>query len=405
MRLWLAGIGVCILAGSTLPALPRAIATAFAPAIATDGMFSSSPDHPAIGYGKPTETDRIAGLNRAIREEQIRLEFDPVRGYLTSVMRALDLPRESQVLVFSQTSLQASLIGPGSPRAILFDDTLALAWIPRAPLLEVAVQDPTQGVIFYGLRQLSLLIPQFQRMDATCLTCHVSPTTPGVPGVGIASVAVDAAGLPSSGAAFSTDHRTPFEQRWGGWFVTGSGSVRHRGNGNLANEVARVYPASSSDALALMVPDHQAHMANLITRLGWEARIAGTSASEAVNASVNELVDYMLFIEEAKLPASLATTSPFATMFMRVGPRDSRGRSLREFDLRQRMFRYPCSYMIYTPAFDALPPSAQDAIYRRLSDVLLGKVADPRYERLSPTDRQAVLEILRETNARADAFF
>ena len=81
------------------------------------------------------------------------------------------------------------------------------------------------------------------------------------------------------------------------------------------------------------------------------------------------------------------------------------GRSLRELDLQARVLRYPCSYLIYSPAFDALPDEAKTAIYARLSKVLVGNVRGERYQRLSPADRRTIVEILRDTKSDLPASF
>lgn len=153
------------------------------------------------------------------------------------------------------------------------------------------------------------------------------------------------------------------------------------------------YPTPYSDVVALMVFEHQMHMMNLLTRAGWEARMPHPDLRDIAA----EVVDYLLFVDEWPLSSPVEGTSGFAAKFASEGPRDSRGRSLREFDLQHRLMRYPCSYMIYTPAFDGLPDELKTAIYRRMSDVLTGKEKDSKYARLSPADREAVIEILRDT--------
>jgi hypothetical protein len=156
------------------------------------------------------------------------------------------------------------------------------------------------------------------------------------------------------------------------------------------------YPSPHSDVVALLTFDHQLRMMNLLTRIGWEARAETASLSSAVR----DVVDYMLFVDEASLEA-IRGSSTFTTVFSARGPRDRQGRSLRDFDLERRLFRYPCSYLIYSPAFDALPNAAKTAIYARMSEVLLGKDQSPKYVRLSADDRRAILEILRETKPDA----
>jgi hypothetical protein len=117
----------------------------------------------------------------------------------------------------------------------------------------------------------------------------------------------------------------------------------------------------------LLVFDHQTRMMNLLTRYGWLARIAAHEqrATSSLQESAETLVDYMLFVDEAPLDR-VRGTSGFGERFAARGPRDRRGRSLRDLDLRTRLLRYPCSYMIYSAAFDALPPEARDLVYRRV---------------------------------------
>jgi hypothetical protein len=166
--------------------------------------------------------------------------------------------------------------------------------------------------------------------------------------------------------------------------------------------VGRGYPSHESDIAALMVFDHQMRAINLLTRLNWEARVASYDGGTDFSAGrlrelVDEFADYLLFVGEAPPPARLTPRAGFAAAFTAAGPRDSRGRSLRELDLEQRLLRYPCSYMIHSAAFDHLPREVRTAVYRRLDATLTARDIDPKYSHLSPDDRRAILEILRET--------
>jgi hypothetical protein len=150
-------------------------------------------------------------------------------------------------------------------------------------------------------------------------------------------------------------------------------------------------------------------MTNMLTRVGWEARVAAAAPSADATARVREaasdLVDYLLFVDEAPFVGAMQGSSGFAEWFVKQGPRDPQGRSLREFDLRRRLFKYPCSYMIYTPAFDALPPNAKEAVYSRLWDVLSGREKKQPYaSRLPAADRQAIIQILRATKKDLPAY-
>jgi hypothetical protein len=264
-----------------------------------------------------------------------------------------------------------------------------------------------------------------------CLSCHNNRSTLEVPGLLVRSIATTATGAPVPKYGNSTpDHRTPFDDRWSGYYVTGRhGSLRHLGNAMLVDRAsdARVtddtlnletvkdrfdaehYLSADSDIAALLVFEHQMHMTNLLTRIGWDARMLAAAprpdAAAILSTAAEELVDYLLFVDEAPLPAAVTGTSGFADQFAARGPADRRGRSLRQLDLTTRLLRYPCSYMVYADAFDALPPQARDAVYQRMWRVLSGKDGAPKYARLSTADRRAIVEILRDTKKTLPAYF
>ncbi len=152
-------------------------------------------------------------------------------------------------------------------------------------------------------------------------------------------------------------------------------------------------------------------MTNLLTRLGWEARVQSrrtpgkTQKGDRVADAASDLVDYLLFIDEAPLSRKIEGSSGFAEKFSARGPKDARGRSLYQLDLERRLLRYPCSYMIYSPAFDALPAPALDAVYRRLWQILSGQDASKRYGKWTMADREAITEILRDTKKNLPAYF
>jgi len=380
---------------------------------------------PAIGYFTRPTTDLVSQLNRRLDDGTARLAFDQRSGYLASVLDALHVPADSQMLVISKTGVQALYTEPSNPRAILFNDAVAVGYIRDAPLLELAVEDPQQGVLFYTLEQKRQEQPRFERPSA-CVRCHQVYSTLHVPGMLARSSFVARDGLPlGQFGAYDIDDRTPFRRRWGGWYVTGThGSMRHMGNAIVVGAAsgdhedaitdrtlnrtsldglfdAQGYPSAHSDIAALMVFAHQGHMTNLITRVGWEARLAmpdgGDAARGALRDAIDELVDYALFVGEEPLAAPVRGTSGFTETFSARGPADHRGRSLRQLDLEHRLLRYPCSFMIYSDAFRALPDGVRQAIYARIWDVLSGRETNPKYARLSPEDRTAILQILRET--------
>jgi hypothetical protein len=356
--------------------------------------------HASIDYLGGALSDVVTTLLRDVNEGRTRLAFDGTQGFLASILEQLDVPVESQILVFSKTGLQHPFTSPERPRALYFNDRVVVGYIPGAPVIEIASHDPKQGVVFQTVAQTPG-VPLSSARPPRCASCHLSGNTLFVPGILVRSnfTAGDGRPLPALGN-FIVTHRSPLEQRWGGWYVTGThGAARHMGNSMVIDPArpesaigdatlnrstlddrveAAAYPRSTSDIAALMVFDHQGHAMNLLTRLGWEARAAAAEgrldfAKGELRDLARETADYFAFTEEAKLAAPVRGSPEFQNAFGRRGPRDRQGRSLRELDLQTRLFKYRCSYMIYSPAFDALPPEAKAAVLTRLREVIIDR--------------------------------
>ncbi len=394
-------------------------------------------DDPAIQYAGPV-SDRVEQLETQLESGQAKLDYAPSGwGYLPAILKRLDINLDSQVLVFSRTSIQNERISPRTPRAIYFNDDTAVGFVQNGEVLELSSIDPKQGAVFYSLDTEMTERPEFARRD-DCLRCHQGAPTMGIPGILVSSVhpVTDAEARESHGSAFITDDRTSFDERWGGWYVTGThGSAVHLGNnpqladplnpGRVVKEgtqnvtslasffdTAR-YLAPTSDIVALMTLEHQTRMTNLMTRIGWDARIAlregkgkpEGAARDRLNTEIEEMVGYMLFTDEEPLKQPVAGVSTFTKSFAERGPRDAKGRSLRDFDLQKRLFRYPLSYMIYSAAFDGMPEVVRERVYQRLYDVLTGKDKSQTFAGISLADRQAVLEIVRATKPKLPAYW
>src|SRR3954454_3475903 len=277
-----------------------------------DGSYILPREHAAIQYSAADGKDRVAQLQQKLRDGKLRLEFDEHHGYLPAVLKALNVPVSSQVLVLSKTSFQAPRISPRMARALYLTDDVYIGWVPGGDVLEFAAFDPTQGVVFYTMDQESGPKPRIDRRDE-CLQCHASGGTLGVPGLVVRSVFVERSGMPLFQAGgFVTDHRSPLAQRWGGWYVTGThGKQRHMGNvfaedrdhpeqldreqgANVTDLKGRIdtgnYLTPHSDIVALMVLEHQTRMSNLITRVNYETRMA-LYEQKAINESLKEPAD------------------------------------------------------------------------------------------------------------------
>ena len=175
-----------------------------------DGSYILPQDHAAIQYNTAPVTDRVAELVQQLRDGKVKLAFDERHGYLEAVLKALDVPVSSQVLVYSKTSFQAPRISPRMARALYFTDDVFVGWVPGGDVVEIASVDPRQGVIFYTMDQDPGPKQRIDRRDE-CLQCHASGGTLGVPGLMVRSVYVERSGMPVFHAGgFVTDHRSPF---------------------------------------------------------------------------------------------------------------------------------------------------------------------------------------------------
>jgi hypothetical protein len=343
--------------------------------------------------------DAIARLGRKLQDGTATLEYRDGTGYLPSLLHLLGINVDSQVLVFSKTSFQQALINPKNPRALYFNDNVAIGTVPGGTVYEMMALEPSHGLAFYTLDTKKTDQPAFQRRGVDCLFCH-APGNKGAAAMVVASVIPNPDGAPAYTTAFidTIDHRTPFDRRWGGWYVTGThGSQTHMGNAVASNpehpldldtkntqnvtsladrfDVSK-YLAPTSDIVALMTLEHQVGATNRLGALAVTYRNAErtgvmSKADEArVDDQVRDLVDYLTFKEEAPFGAPVQGVSTFTRTFAAEGPRDRQGRSLREFNLQTRLFKYRLSYMIYSDLFDTLPRQLKTQVYARLADVL-----------------------------------
>lgn len=395
-------------------------------------------ERPPIDYNITPVNDRVAKLQQRIDRGELTLRFDEKHGYLPDVLKQLDISPSSQILVFSKTSFQLRCISPKRPRALYFDESTYIGWVQGGTVVEVASVDPQQGTIFYTLDQKKVKKPKFVRDRGQCLICHASSRTAAVPGLLLRSVYTGRTGHPLAGTrTFTTDYRSPFIERWGGWYVSGThGALRHMGNvissnhsqpekldmefGANVTDLSKIvdikpYLKPHSDLVALMILEHQTRMQNLIIRANFEARSAihydeemnrlfkrprnfrTESTKRRIAAVTSKLLECLLFSDEFKLTSKVSGSSNFAKEFARPGLRDHKDRSLRDLDLQTRLMKYPCSYMIYSKSFDSLPEAVKSKVYFGLWEILKGKNTSKKYSHLSKTDRRTILEILRTT--------
>lgn len=380
--------------------------------------------------------DPIARLQARLLAGEARLTFDSAFGYLPSLLAALEIPVTSQGLVFSRTSLQTDKIAPWSPRALYFNDDVYIGYVQEGHFLEIASMHPSQGAVFYTLNQVGDKPPVFNREGRQCLMCHESRVTENVPGLMTLSTIADRHGYPIVGVQDGpmTD-ATPLAQRFGGWYVAGRhGVAGHAGNvrsTKLSHEVDKTryrdqidlttesdrtslatyfdttaYLTGQSDLVALMVLVHQTVVHNLVTRvhaLALEAQRWHTGAPESVaatpalQAAVARLVQALFFDDEAPFAAEVQGTTTFQADFVRRGPRDRQGRSLRDFDLRQRLFKHPLSFLIYSDGIRTLPPVAKREVFAQIGAALRQAPGSPLTRPLDAATRAAITGILEDT--------
>jgi hypothetical protein len=419
------------------PADPRA--RGLAPSINAGIGFVYTREYPFIDYlGTPKQND-VARLQARIDSGEVKLEYREPRGYLDSLLKALGIDPTSQSVVFSRTSLQIDLISAATPRAIYFNDDTYVAWISHTHLIEISTMDSLMGAVFYTLPNTPVGPPQLERETMRCLSCHdtYSLGGGGVPRfLFLSAYTRGKKDIVTNSVAEQTSDETPIDERWGGWYVTGQlGGLRHLGDllpsptGSIP--VATVHPrdlasldslfdtqpylTNTSDVVALLVLEHQVFVHNLIIRAGYKCRMLmeaqqpGSSftgigweqlasvTQKRVATLLEPVVRGMLFMNAAKLPSPVRGEAGFVRSFEARGPRDPRGRSLRDLELNTRLFQYPLSFLIYSDGFDSLPAVAKEYIYRRLGEILTGEDSSPDFSSLTSADRRAILEILSAT--------
>src|SRR5262245_10256957 len=256
----------------------------------TGVLLAQAPDDQA-------PNNAIARLGSRLANGTATLRWTEGRGYLPSLLELLDINVDSQLLVFSKTSFQHTLINPRKPRAVYFNDNVSIGMVQNGTVYEMLALEPDRGLAFYTLDTARTDRPSFQRRGVECLFCH-GPGNKGAAAMVVASVIPDAQGVPAYTSAFidTIDHRTPIDRRWGGWYITGThGSQPHMGNAvapdsehpldleqtntqNLTSLEGRIdvsrYLTGTSDIVALMTLEHQLGVTNRLGALGVQYRQA-----------------------------------------------------------------------------------------------------------------------------------
>jgi len=385
-------------------------------------------EFPVIGYGKTAPQDRFSQLMQQLEAGELSLSYQEEggRGYLDSLLQALDIDPSSQVLVWSKTSLKQRFIQPSNPRSLYFNDEVYVGFVPGSSTLEIGAMDPQQGPVFFDFAQRPDAPEPFKQETSRCLRCHdtYSMTGGGVPRFMLQSVLAGTDGsIVSHEISEVTDTSTPFARRFGGWYVTGThGDMQTMANyiisgadmirqpdfakhGNKTSLTEYVdldgYLRPTSDLVALLVLEHQVEVQNRITRLNYDSRMLLQANPQAGSAELDPLIrpllDTLFMAHEAPLTDPVAGSSGFREHFEQQGPRDTQGRSLRELELEGRTFRYPLSYLIYSDAIQGLADPVRARLFAQVRAVLQQQEDAVEYPHLNADQRAAILAILQDT--------
>ncbi len=383
-----------------------------------DMDFTAAPHN----YWQRPLTDKFTQLKAEIDAGRVKLDTSGEKPFLLSLLAALDIPATSQMLVFSTTSLQLRFISPRNPRALFFNENVYVGYIPGARI-EVVSLDPALGGIFYIFDiPRGATLPRVERSEK-CMNCHAGEETHFVPALTAKSVVPGISGGSLIGfRKGETGHGIPLKDRFGGWYLTGAEAIaEHWGNTAgryLDGKLQRVavepgryfsydhYPVAGSDILPQLLHEHQIGFANRVIEATYQTRtllatdhgnLTTTHAAE-LDEKAKSLVRYLLFADETPLPAGGITgDTAYKTDFARTRRPSPAGASLKDLDLKTRLFRYRCSYMIYSDIFTGLPPEMRQRVDQRLAQALSETKPQPEFAYLPPEEKHTIRAILKAT--------
>ncbi len=379
-------------------------------------------DQPPHNYSTRVPVDRFTKMKAALESGELTLDRSSEQAFLVSLLKALNIPASSQLLVFSTTSLQLSLISPVNPRAIYFNEDIYIGYIPGGRI-EIVALDPELGAIFYIFDVPRDGRPIKVERSARCMNCHAGDDTGHVPGIVLKSVVPG----PSGGSLTAyrveqTGHGIPYADRFGGWHVTGRhGITNHWGNLTgrfVAGELVKLtnapgqrfdwgkFPVATSDILAHLLIEHQAGFVNRVVEASYRGRTAlhasggkltDTQAKE-LDSQADIITRYLLFADEPPLPAGgVEGDGELKRAFLAERRATREGLSLRDLDLRTRLFRHRCSYMIHSPVFGGMPAAMRERVYERLGRALSEQAGESAGAHLPGEEKRAIRGILRAT--------
>lgn len=281
---------------------------------------------PPHNYLQRRPTDRFTELKDELESGKIVLDRSSEKAFVVSLLKVLDIPISSQMLVFSTTSLQLSLISPSNPRALYFNEEVYLGYVPGGRI-EIVSLDPQLGGIFYIL-DIPIGGASFSiERTGRCMNCHANEDTGQVPGLVVKSVIPGPTGGSLTAYRLAqTGHGIPFAERFGGWHVTGEHAITNH-LGNLTGELAagaltripnppgprfrfEKYPVTTSDILPHLLHEHQAGFVNRVVEASYRARTTlfisdgqlTTEQAAELDEQARIITRYLLFADEVPLP-------------------------------------------------------------------------------------------------------
>lgn len=366
--------------------------------------------------------DRFAELQEKVENGSVKLDTESDKAFLTSLLQALNIPVSSQLLVFSASSLQSEIINPRNPRALYFNEDTYLGWVPGG-LVEIIAEDPDMGPMFYVFDRLRPggAVPRVTR-STKCMNCHAGNATRRLPGLVAESLLVSRAG--SSLETYRRDvqgHQIPLETRFGGWHLTGqhnlsSTKANIMGIPNAGkNQIVPVEPGQysdlslhllpTSDILPHLVNEHQMGFENRLVYAIYTVRqlksddkgMLGAAAKAEIDERAQEMARYIMFADEAKFPAKgMVGDETYAKDFLRDCKLSKTGLSLKDLDLKTRMFKHRCSYMLYSDTWKAAPKELKERVYYHMA-LYLREQPDSQHAHIPPAERLAIRTILKDT--------
>ena len=379
-------------------------------------------DQPPHDYWKQTPKDRFSRWMTNVQSGRVELDYSGEKAFVASVLKSLDIPVTSQMLLFSTTSLQLSLISPRTPRALFFNEDVYLGYVVNGKI-EIVSVDPNLGAIFYIFDIPRNGQPPRPERATRCMNCHAREDTGYVPGLVVKSVIPGVrGGSLESFRQEQSGHGIPLNQRFGGWYLTGTGGFTN----HLANFIGLSSPQGitrqplqpgvsfaydryfvpSSDLLPQLLHEHQIGFVNRAIEATYRTRTALAEGSGKLSSTNSTMLDqqaraltrYLLFADEVPLPGGgVAGDAEFKRDFTSVRRLGPGGASLKDFELRTRLFQHRCSYMIYGLAFQGLPPEMKQRVFTRLAQALDTAKPDKEYAYLPAAEKQSLRGILKAT--------